>query len=344
MDIKISKIKIRRGTHSQVKSVVLDQGEIAYSTDTRRIYVGNGSLSGGTNVANKINTPITNVNSLTSIVSEIGDITTANNKFYQLIAQPHTTLANWSDIGTKINSQYFSYDATNRITLKSGSISASNIDIRSIGDGLKVDSGKIQSNFSTQNFEISAEKLKLKNSGVNEFNIASTSFNTCLSGGSGGKIGLRFDPSTFYLNSGILSLSSTGNGVSVDNITLTQDISGKISMVGGITPQTSELSRIRVDEFGRIRSQSSSIFDVLTGNSSLNSTNSLSSIFNGTPSHTLSGGIPGLTITRFEGISSNGVTTTTVTLSSAGFIAFEGGYQARSGQPVGRFAIPIFAY
>lgn len=105
-----------------------------------------------------------------------------------------------------------------------------------------------------------------------------------------------------------------------------------------------EIPKISIDQYGRVTNTESSVYDALTGNSSLNSTNSLSSIFNGTPSHSLSGGIPGLTITKFEAVSSNGVSSQTITLSSAGFLTFEGGFQTRTGKDVGRFAIPIFTY
>jgi hypothetical protein len=164
-----------------------------------------------------------------------------------------------------------------------------------------------------------------------------------LTGGSGNKVGIRFDPASFYLNSGVLSLSTTSNVADVDNVTL-KNTAGVISMYDSFTPSTRELARTTIDTYGRVVTQTSSIFDTLTGNSSLNSSNSLSSIFNGTPTHTLSGGIPGLTITKFEAVSSNGVSTVTLTLSSAGFLTFEGGYPTRSGKMVGRFAVPIFAY
>ena len=43
-------LRIRRGTNSQRTGVTLDLGEIAYTTDTKKLYVGDGITAGGINV------------------------------------------------------------------------------------------------------------------------------------------------------------------------------------------------------------------------------------------------------------------------------------------------------
>ena len=43
-------LRIRRGLNSQRSSVVLDTGDIAWATDTKKLYVGDGSTSGGVHV------------------------------------------------------------------------------------------------------------------------------------------------------------------------------------------------------------------------------------------------------------------------------------------------------
>jgi hypothetical protein len=47
-DIKIVKIKLRRGSEIQRKLVTFDQGELGYVTDTKRVFVGDGTTTGGT--------------------------------------------------------------------------------------------------------------------------------------------------------------------------------------------------------------------------------------------------------------------------------------------------------
>lgn len=343
MNIEIAKIKIRRGTDAQRKSTILDQGEIAFTLDTKRLYVGNGVLSGGTPASNKIFTPLTNVYSLTATPSEVGDFGRANNAFYQLTASDYTNLNSWVNVNPNIDSRQLEYSTNNTISIKLSSLSAFNIDPVTVDNGLKIQGGILQTNFNTKSLEISSNQISLKVAGIDEREIASSTFTNGLTGGSGDKVGIRFDPRSFYLSAGVFSLSSTGTVKGVDNNSL-KEVGGIASMNNIFTPITRELSRPSTDQFGRVTFQESSIFDTLTGNSTLNGNNSLSAIFNGTPTHTLSGGIPGLRITRFEAISSNGVSTTTLTLSSAGFLTFEGGYPTRSGKLVGRFAIPIFAY
>lgn len=43
-------LRIRRGTNAQRTGVTLDLGEIAYTTDTRKLYVGDGITAGGVNI------------------------------------------------------------------------------------------------------------------------------------------------------------------------------------------------------------------------------------------------------------------------------------------------------
>jgi hypothetical protein len=43
-------LRIRRGLNSQRSSVLLDTGEIAWATDTKKLYVGDGSTSGGVHI------------------------------------------------------------------------------------------------------------------------------------------------------------------------------------------------------------------------------------------------------------------------------------------------------
>jgi hypothetical protein len=310
--------------------------------------VGNGVLSGGTSASNKIFTPITNVNSLTAIPSEVGDFGVANNAFYQLTASDYTNINSWANISPRVDTRQIEYLSNNTISIKLSALSALNIDPNTISNGLRIQGGVLQTSINSKSLEISANSISLKASGIDEREISSSTFVNGLTGGSGNKIGIRFDPSRFYINSGMLSLSTQGlsSGVTgIDTVSL-KNTGGVVALQDYYTSsEYLEFPSLEIDQYGRVTDVDSSIFDTLTGFSSLNSSNSLSSIFNGTPSQTLSGAIPGLPITRFQAISSDEFgNTTTLTLSSAGFIAFEGGYSTRSGQLVGRFAIPIFAY
>ena len=57
-DIEIVKLKLRRGTDAQRQAVTLEQGELGYTTDAKRVWVGDGFTIGGNNISNIIHTPM----------------------------------------------------------------------------------------------------------------------------------------------------------------------------------------------------------------------------------------------------------------------------------------------
>jgi hypothetical protein len=351
--IEIIKLKLRRGTNAQRKSVILDQGELVSTTDTNRLYVGNGILSGGVSVTSRIHSPVTNIVALTTIPAERNDIVRANNTFYQLTGFNATQISAWANVGPLLDSRYLTYTSNNSISMKLSALSASNIDPSTVSNGLKIESNSLRADINTKSLEISSNKISLKAGGIDQREISSSTFTNGISGGSGLPVGLRVDPLTFNFNSGVLSIfeipSSSitfssldsawfGDGLiydgvnskiktnitNVDGSSITKDLSGIISIAPGIIPAT--------------------VYGVLTGNSSLNPTSPLSSIFNGNPQHSIDGAIPGIDVTRFEALSSNGETTIMIELTSAGFATFEGNIITESGEALGRYAIPIFAY
>lgn len=339
--IRISKIKIRRGTDDQRKFQIFDQGELMHTIDTKRLYVGTGILSGGVVVGSKVHPPLTNTYSLSNVKAELGDLVHANNKYFQLIAQDYTNINSWKDVSPTLNSTVFNYNTSNSIDLNVDSISAKYIKSSTVSNGLKIENGILQTNLNSKSLEVSAFQVSLKAGGIDEREIASSTLGKGLTGGSGVKFTLDVDPYYFNYNSNTLSLSNTSN---VDGVSLIKDINNTISLNTNVLSGVNEWPRITVDAFGRVIDQQSSIFGTLTANSALsgfNSGNSLSSIFNGSPNQALSGAIPGLTLTNFTGTDRNG---NVITLSSAGFITFEGNTTTRSGDYVGRFAIPIFSF
>ena len=70
-NVSVVKLKVRRGTDTQRKLVVLDVGELGYTTDSKRIFVGDGSTSGGTPSAIKYYT-----GSISSSTAGDGNIST----------------------------------------------------------------------------------------------------------------------------------------------------------------------------------------------------------------------------------------------------------------------------
>lgn len=362
-EFHISKIKFRRGTNEQRLAVRLDQGEPAYTIDTNRLYIGNGVLSGGNPISTKIHTPLTNYYSLSSTYSEVGDMASINSVWYQLTAAPYTNITNWAKITTKISNE-FEYDSSSTLNVKLSGLSASKINPNTVSNGLYIKDDKLQINYNPTFFSLSANKLSLNAASITTREIASTSFGNGLSGGDGNIITLMVDPTYFSFTDNKLvadyttiynSISSHGEknkffrpvSTFVNNLTSLSANGGDVSTFDGVMYQMNGSSATELSAWENISDKKAvqrSVFDTLTGNSTLNSDNSLSSIFNGTPAHNISGPIPGLQLTKFEAMSSNGVSSVSVTLSSAGFLSFEGDFTSKTGQPFGRFAIPIFAY
>jgi hypothetical protein len=216
-NIKISKIKTRRGTNEQLKLTTLDQGEIVSTTDTKRLYIGTGSGYGGFVVGNKIHLPIVNYTSLSTLISEVGDFVYANNKYYQLTAVDYTNISSWADVSTKIDTDLFNYTPNNTITLKPNSISSSYIQSSTVLSGIKILNGVLQADLNTNSLEISSNKISMKAGGIGVREINSNAFGGGISGGSGNTISLNYDPTSLEIIGGKLSLKSGGIGVNQIN-------------------------------------------------------------------------------------------------------------------------------
>lgn len=355
-DIYISKIKVRRGTNAEINSTRFDQGELVHATDSKRLFIGNGVLSGGNPVSSKIHPPLTNYSSLSNTLAEVGDLVSVNSIWYQLTAFPYSSVNNWGDMGTKFSSEFLYNDST--VNLAVSGLSASKINPNTVTNGVNIIDDKIQLNYKTNFFEISSNQLSIKNGGITTREILSSSFGVGLSGGNGNTISLTVSPNDFSFDSGILSANysrissyglNTQSHLPVSAYNALSGVSAKVGDTASVDkiiyqlqsmPASSLLNWEAISKNG----VADSIYDTLTGNSSLNSTNTLSSIFNGSPSQTTDGLIPGVSITNFEVLSSNGISSVSITLSSAGFITFEGGYTSETGKTINRFAIPIFTY
>jgi hypothetical protein len=256
-EIKIAKVKPRRGTNSARLQTLLDQGEIVTTTDTKRLYVGTGTLSGGSAVGNVIHNPITNVTSLSNVIAEKGDLVPVNNIFYQLTSNNYTNLNNWVNMATRINPIFFYYDNNNSITLKLSSIESSYISPNTVNQGVGIFDGDIRVNYDPRFFKLSGDALQLNYDSVSEWEIRDSALYLGLTGGSGERLTLDVDKSYFVFNGNTLSLSSApivfsnlssffGTGfvfdneiietvlTDVDGITLSKDTNGIISIDGSI--------------------------------------------------------------------------------------------------------------
>lgn len=364
-DIQLIKLTIRRGTDQQRQSVVLEQGELGFTTDHKRLWIGDGVLSGGHIIGAKIHTPITSgKTSLTTATK--GDVVYENSLLFQLTGSNYSLSADWGNISTKPDLSYIQLDDNNKLTLVENSI-----DNNKFAPSAAYNAGGIKATTSyglsviTDNttIEISDNAVQIKDNGVNENKIISSALNKGLLGGSGTVIEVDADPTYFGFIGTTLTLSAIppksvtfttinpdiiGDGLIYDggsntiaayisgiNATL-DNTSGVIGLATVGTGETSNWAQITKDQYGRVTNIVSSLVSALT----CNTTSDVVSAFNGFPNQVVDGN-PGLTLTIFDCTSTNGTAFETVSLSSAGFIVIPGA-TTQDGLPVGRIAIPVF--
>jgi len=358
----ISKIKIRRGTNSQRILTRLDQGELSYTIDTNRLYVGDGVTLGGVSVVSKVNTPVNIVNSLSSIYAEVGDIVPVSNIWYQLTATPHTNITNWGRLATFVSNE-LEYDTASTLNVRLSGLSASKINPNTVADGLAIRNNRLQVNYDTNFFGVSSNVLTLSADSITQKELKSTSFGNGISGGNNTPVQVIANPSQFFYVNRVLNINSDAIAkiylpqATTTNLTLLSGNPngspriGDLASVDGVFYQLSANPSTNVNNWTPIIDRNSvekSIFSTLTGLNTSGLAAGLGSLFSGTPAHTITGAIPSLSVTTLSAIGLNTIlndgSTVTVMLTSAGFLTFEGNTFSRDNQLVGRFAIPIFAY
>lgn len=373
-DITIVKLKIRRGTDLQRQSVVLEQGELGLTVDTKRVFVGDGVTSGGNVVGNKVWPPITATGvtraSLTNAV--IGDIVSDHNLLYQLVGANVST--DWTYIGPQVDNATLTLSGANNIlAIPDYGITGSKFGASAAFNGLAVTGGVgIGANVDGTTIVVNGSN-QLAVSSIDQNNIVTSALGNGLQGGSGTAISLNVDPTTFGYLSGssvlsitavpantvkVSSLSSTGFvgiGLNTNNNLLNTTIQGvdstlaftapniglKSGYAAGASTPTHWQSTI-FDTYGRIQTTVSTIVTTLTANNAVASISG----FNGAPNQISKGyGNYGLHQTLVPVLSAdvNG-TLHTMTLSSAGFIVFAStSTQNGSAFTVDKFAIPVFS-
>lgn len=122
------KLIVRNGPDSDRLNVTLTNSELAYTTDTKRLYVGDGVTVGGILVGNAFAGEATDITTLSP--AAIGDLAfdTDNNNLYRLKTNDGSVLGDWQLIAGTYSSGDGSITITsdNRITV--GKLSAGNID------------------------------------------------------------------------------------------------------------------------------------------------------------------------------------------------------------------------
>jgi hypothetical protein len=134
------KLLVRRGTDYDRLQITLDSGELGYTTDTKRLFIGDGTTVGGNLVGNKYKGRAANLTTLAPV--DIGDYAydTDNNSYYICVSGVGNLAENWYKVATNntAGNETITINATEQIVV--GTLSAGNFSADALGVGLTVDS------------------------------------------------------------------------------------------------------------------------------------------------------------------------------------------------------------
>ena len=144
------KLLVRRGTDADRKLVTLGDGELGYTTDTERLFVGNSTDRGGVVVGNKYAGANANLLSLAPAVTGDYAFETDTNELNVLTSGTGAAADNWTIVATKVSAgdATIDIDSTNAITVgkqsasTGGGLSADNISPDALGESIVLDGAK----------------------------------------------------------------------------------------------------------------------------------------------------------------------------------------------------------
>ncbi len=335
-DIEIVKLKLRRGTDAQRESVVLEQGELGYTTDSKRVFVGDGFLSGG-NVVGAKNHPPMYIGSRTDLAEAVtGDMVYEDNLLYQLSGTDATMLSAWAFIGTRTDGTTIDYNA-GVLELKDGGIT-----IDKVASDFVVPNGGIELTPTGLSAAVDNATITINGSGQLESTniyISAGDVGLGLSGGDGDPIGLQTTPSFTFVGNELeinevpadavladsVNASALGNGI--EKTPGTGEL--RLEIIGGAVMDPFNVSEY--DSTGRVISTTSTIEQNLSGTD----TSGSGQTFFGS----LDAEAPGATGETIVNVLSGNADgdSVAIALSSAGFIQIDSGNK-------GNFAIPVFKF
>ena len=342
-DVEIVKLKLRRGTDVQRQTVTLEQGEMGYTTDRKRVWVGDGFTPGGHVAGNLVYAPLTS-SAKTSLAQAVqNDLVYENNLLYQLSGTDSALLSSWAFIGSQTDTASISYDVNNKLHVVTGAISAS-----SLNSNVVATNGGITLN-PVQGLSAAVDGTSIRvNSTTGQLSvlgapIPATCIGNGLSGGGVEPVGL-FTSNSFGLPFGKLSFcnapcntvcacaivaSTVTNGLVVNN---TANTLGMATIGAG---ESKPLNTTTFDQFGRVTGTTNAITSNLSG---IN-TSGAGATFFGDLIDTTS---VGRTVVcaqsgSFAADCGSNIAAVTICLCSAGFITIDSG-------TCGKLAIPVYNY
>tara|TARA_R110002020_G_scaffold137796_5_gene307390 strand:- start:4418 stop:6046 length:1629 start_codon:yes stop_codon:yes gene_type:complete len=137
------KLLVRRGTNYDRQQITLDSGELGYTTDTKRLFIGDGTTVGGTLVGNKYKGRASNITTLAPV--EIGDYAydTDNSSLYLCVSGNGNIITDWQKVATNNSAGNATIDISVSEAITVGTLSAGNFSEDALGEGVTLGSNRI---------------------------------------------------------------------------------------------------------------------------------------------------------------------------------------------------------
>jgi|TARA_R100001509_G_scaffold110288_1_gene66024 hypothetical protein len=137
------KLLVRRGTDADRKNITLDAGELGFTTDTDRLFIGNGTDKGGVVVGNKYKGKAAEVTSLAPCVTGDYAFETDTNTLKVLQNGNGASPTDWLVVSNLLSAGDTSIVIGNDNKITVGTLSAGNFSRDSLGSSLELSSDRI---------------------------------------------------------------------------------------------------------------------------------------------------------------------------------------------------------
>ena len=133
------KLLVRRGTDSDRRQITLESGELGFTTDTERLYIGNSTTPGGIVAGNRYKGRAADLTSLAPVVTGDYAYETDTHSLRICIAGTGAVETDWLTVANQISAGdgTIVIDSNNLITV--GMLSAGDIDWNALGSSLELD-------------------------------------------------------------------------------------------------------------------------------------------------------------------------------------------------------------
>tara|TARA_R100001129_G_scaffold154933_1_gene117807 strand:+ start:1201 stop:2889 length:1689 start_codon:yes stop_codon:yes gene_type:complete len=133
------KLLVRRGTDNDRTNITLENGELGYTTDTQRLYIGDATTKGGLIVGNKYQGQAADITTLAPCVTGDYGFETDTNTLKVLIGGNGSNEADWLKVSNLLSAGNTTINIGTDNLITVGTLSAGNFNADALGKGLQLD-------------------------------------------------------------------------------------------------------------------------------------------------------------------------------------------------------------